>query len=117
MHGIGSGDAAWSATRFPFNQTSALAIMPLIRSSVRVARRSFGQGELGAIPPGDHEHVAAGIGLLGRTQVVAVEHVLVRAILQQPRHHRRAAAHRVPVAVENPAEETSAPLCCALALD
>src|ERR1700692_2399977 len=35
--GYAPATTAWSATRLPFNQTSALAIMPLIRSSVRVA--------------------------------------------------------------------------------
>ena len=68
-----------------------------MRSRVRVPAAPSTNGELGAIPPGNHEHVAAGIGLLDRTQVVAVEHVLVRAVLQQPGHHGRAAAHRVPV--------------------
>src|SRR6185437_1296642 len=63
---------------------------------------SFGNSELGPIPPGNHEHGTAGVGLLYRTQIVAVEHVLVLAVLQQSCHHSRTAAHRVPTLSRKP---------------
>ena len=82
MHGIGAGDGRLFGDQVPIQPNIGARDHAVDTQQRACFPPSFGQGELGAIPPGNQEHVAAGIGLLDRTQVVAVEHVLVRAILQ-----------------------------------
>ncbi len=98
VHGIGASDVCVIG-----NQVSIYPQVGARNDAVGAQQRMpscrvLRQRELGAIPPGRHEEIAAGIGHLRRTQVVAVEHVVLeRAVFQQAGHDRRSAAHWIPL--------------------
>ncbi len=98
IYGVGTGDRCPIGDQVPIQPHIGARDDAVDTEQSVDSRWRFGNGELGAIPPGNHEHGAAGIGLFYGAQIVAVKHVLVLAILQQPGHDSRTAGHGIPAA-------------------